>query len=184
MEIAGFNIDVQVLASLAVIVGWYILHLLTRRFITTMGGSKGVPRIRAVHVYRYLRIILLFVALAVLSLIWGVGFSGMLVFASSVFAVVGVALFAQWSIISNITSGVIIFFSFPARIGNYIRVVDGDNTIEGRISEITLFQILLSGEDGSIISYPSNLLLQKPVMIYKKGKPPAASGGSGPEAQS
>ena len=83
--------------------------------------------------------------------------------ASSVFAVIGVALFAQWSILSNVTSSLIIFFTFPAKVGDRIRVPDHENPVEGVIKEITLFQVELRDKDNNPIFYPNNLLLQKPV---------------------
>lgn len=89
---------------------------------------------------------------------------GFSVFASSLFAIIGVAMFAQWSILSNITASVIIFFNFPARVGDTIKIIDGDNSIEGTIKEITLFQVELKDSDGNLIIYPNNLLLQKPIV--------------------
>ena len=73
-------------------------------------------------------------------------------------------MFAQWSILSNVTASIIIFFTFPARVGDSIRIVDGDNSVEGKIKEISLFQIELNDQDGNLIMYPNNLLLQKPVV--------------------
>ena len=58
----------------------------------------------------YLYGFLLFIALFI---IWGVQLQSLNVFLSSIFAVIGVAFFAQWSILSNITAGVVMFFSFP-----------------------------------------------------------------------
>ncbi|MFT5862207.1 MAG: MscS family membrane protein [Flavobacteriales bacterium] len=43
---------------------------------------------------------------------------------SSVFAVVEIGFFAQWSALSNLTSGVIIFFTFPYKIGDHIKIHD------------------------------------------------------------
>jgi small-conductance mechanosensitive channel len=99
-----------------------------------------------------------------IAFIWSVDFEGFSVFASSFFAIVGVALFAQWSILSNVTASIIIFFNFPARVGDTIRIVDGDNSVEGKIKEISLFQIELNDHDGNLVIYPNNLLLQKPVV--------------------
>lgn len=51
-----------------------------------------------------------------LIVIWGVETKDILFTVSSIATVIGVAFFAQWSILSNITSGMILFFSFPFRI--------------------------------------------------------------------
>jgi small-conductance mechanosensitive channel len=84
-----------------------------------------------------------------------------------VLTVVGVALFAQWSILSNITSGIILLFSFPFKIGDYIRIHDKDFPIEAEIDDIRAFHTLLKTRDGEIITYPNTLLLQKGISIIK-----------------
>jgi small-conductance mechanosensitive channel len=84
---------------------------------------------------------------------------------SSVFAIIGVGLFAQWSILSNITSGVILFFSFPFRIGDFIKIHDKDFPIEAQIEDIKAFHTLLRTKEGELLTYPNNMLLQKGISI-------------------
>ena len=106
-------------------------------------------------------------ALIVIAFIWSVDIKGVSVVASSIFAIIGVAMFAQWSILSNVTASIIIFFTFPARVGDRVRIVDGDDSIEGTIMEITLFQTELKDSQENRVLYPNNLLLQKPVIKIK-----------------
>lgn len=87
---------------------------------------------------------------------------------SSVFAVIGVALFATWSILSNITAGIILFFYFPYKIGDRIRLQDKDFTDEAIIIDIQSFTVHLLKNDGELLTYPNNLLLQKGVVLVKK----------------
>lgn len=84
---------------------------------------------------------------------------------SSVFAVIGIAFFAQWSILSNITSGVIMFFTFPYKIGDLIMIHDKEYDYQGVIEEIRAFHIVLKTNNHQIITYPNSLLLQKGVSI-------------------
>lgn len=99
-------------------------------------------------------------------LIWGVKFSDVGLVFSSMFAVIGVALFAQWSILSNITSGIIMFFTFPYKIGDRIKIHDKDFIPEVLIIEdIKTFHIILKSENGNVHSYPNNLILQKGVSM-------------------
>jgi small-conductance mechanosensitive channel len=86
---------------------------------------------------------------------------------SSVFAVIGIALFAQWSILSNVTSGVIMFFTFPYKIGDYIKIHDKDVPCEGIIEDIKTFHIILHTTDNEIVTYPNSMMLQKGVSIVK-----------------
>jgi small-conductance mechanosensitive channel len=109
---------------------------------------------------------------AALTLIWGVNFRDLGLLLSSVFAVIGVALFAQWSILSNITAGVIIFFSYPFKIGNTVRIMDkeisySENPEENVfiIEDIKAFHLHLRRKNGEILTYPNNMVLQKGVAL-------------------
>lgn len=139
----------------------------TRSFLKKIGKIKEVSQKRIFYI-NVLANVLIFVIFALsLSMIWSVSISGMFVFVSSIFTVIGVALFAQWSILSNITASIIVFFSFPTRIGDTIKIIDGDNGVEGEIVEITLFQIKIIDKDKNIILYPNNLFIQKPIKKIK-----------------
>jgi len=141
-------------------------------FLKKIGKFKRVSEKRVYYISKTFSIVILAVALFVLAIIWSVSLSGLLIFASSIFAVIGVALFAQWSILSNVTASVIIFFTFPSRVGDMIKVIDGENSISGEIIEISLFQIEIMDEEGNIILYPNNLFIQKPIqkINYKQEK--------------
>lgn len=96
--------------------------------------------------------------------IYGVNQAEMAVFLGSVLAVIGIALFAQWSILSNITSGVIIFFNYSVKIEVRIRIMENDYEIEGTISDIGLFFGTLKTSSTEYISIPNSVSLSK--MIY------------------
>jgi small-conductance mechanosensitive channel len=86
---------------------------------------------------------------------------------SSVFAVIGVAMFAQWSILSNVTAGIILFFSFPFKIGDRIQILDKDLESSGTylIEDIRAYHLHLRKENGQLVTYPNNLMLQKAVCV-------------------
>ncbi|GAA4084160.1 mechanosensitive ion channel family protein [Zhongshania borealis] len=94
----------------------------------------------------------------------GLGYHQVFIFISSFLAVLGIALIAQWSMLSHLTAGVIIFFAFPYGIGDRIRVVDKDDDISGRILEIALFHVLIRRDDGTTVVYPNSMMLQKAVI--------------------
>ncbi|MEX1670675.1 mechanosensitive ion channel family protein [Zhongshania guokunii] len=94
----------------------------------------------------------------------GLGYHQVFIFMSSFLAVLGIALIAQWSMLSHLTAGVIIFFAFPYRIGDRIKVVDKDDDITGRILEIALFHVLIRRDDGTTVVYPNSMILQKAVI--------------------
>jgi len=157
----------NVLWSLGVIAAGY---LGMRVFKQLLGRVAEAKKVMPQRVFYIARIFELFIALLVatgLLFVWSVDIKGVSVVASSVFAIVGVAMFAQWSILSNVTASIIIFFSFPARVGDRVRIVDGDLSVEGEITEISLFQTEILSVEGHTVFYPNNLLLQKPVVKLK-----------------
>ena len=103
----------------------------------------------------------------ILGLTWDISFEGLSVYFLSFFTVAGVALFASWSLLSNITSAILLFFYFPYRIGDRIRIVDGDNSIEGIVFDLNMFSIIIKNDDGQKVTYPNNLALQKAIIMIK-----------------
>jgi MscS family membrane protein len=76
---------------------------------------------------------------------------------------VGVGLFANWSMLSNITASIIIFFFYPYKVGESIKIIDGENSVEGTVMDITLFNIEIKTAEGRTVTYPNNLAIQKPM---------------------
>ncbi|MFT7304975.1 MAG: small-conductance mechanosensitive channel [Candidatus Azotimanducaceae bacterium] len=158
-------------ASLVVI---YILATqILRRVLKNVGERKQAAPQRAIYISKVFNFGLVTVGGFLLSLIWGLDYDSVFVLASSVLAVLGVAFFAQWSILSNITASIVIFFSYSARIGDLVRIVDGDNSLEGEILDINLFQVLLRDPRGDLINYPNNLIIQKPLVKIAEFTVPA-----------
>ena len=158
----------EILLSLAVVVGIYISFRLFKGILQKYALIKEVSQKRIFYISKVFEILFIFVSIILLFFVWSVDIKSVALFASSFFAIVGVALFAQWSILSNVTASIIIFFNFPAKIGDKIKIVDGDNSVEGVIKEISLFQIELLDSDENVVFYPNNLLLQKPVVKLKQ----------------
>jgi small-conductance mechanosensitive channel len=157
-------LGVNIIWTFAAVLLTYIAFRLFKRIIIRIAHKKEVPTERVFYIQKVFEVLFALAGFIAIAFIWSVDFKGFSVFASSIFAIVGVALFAQWSILSNVTASIIIFFNFPARVGDTIKIIDGDNSVEGKIKEISLFQTELNDLDGNLIIYPNNLLLQKPVI--------------------
>lgn len=99
-------------------------------------------------------------------IVWGVDQTELAFFVSSVLTVIGIALFAQWSILSNITSGMILFFNHSVKLDDTVSVIDKDYQIVGRVSDIGLFFVILKTEEDEKVSIPNNVFVQK--MIKQK----------------
>ncbi|UZE95402.1 mechanosensitive ion channel family protein [Alkalimarinus alittae] len=117
-----------------------------------------------------LNILLVIGALASSLIVWGFDFKGLLTLSASILAVTGVALFASWSILSNVTAFFLLLAHTSYRRGNFIRVIEADNYIEGYISEINLFNTKLISEDREVIIYPNNLLLSRPTIVNPRDR--------------
>lgn len=147
--------------------------LLVIRFIIVfivkrIGRQSGATEKRAILIGRYATVTLFLNALLIEAFILGAHFEDISLVFSSVFAVIGIALFAIWSILSNVTSGIIMFFSFPYKVGDKIKIHDKDYPIEGIIEDIRAFQLHLRLDNGDLITYPNNLILQKAVTLIQK----------------
>lgn len=147
-----------------------ILFFVIRHFIIQLINKADIKKKgnKAAH-RKYIQKILLAglfsVILAINCIIWEISFHGLSFYFASFFTVAGVALFANWSVLSNFTASVILFFNYSINIGDEIKIVDGDKFIEGTVEDITLFYIQLSTEDDKIVNYPNNLALQRPIYI-------------------
>lgn len=150
--------------SSIVLVGYLVSSNVISNVLVRIGRAKKAAPKRAKYISKMFNIAIALVSGFALFFIWGVDYHGIVVFGSSVLAITGVALFAQWSILSNLTASIVIFFIYPARIGDRIRIVDGDNSLEGIIVDINMFQVLIEDDEHNLVNYPNNLLIQKPLI--------------------
>ncbi|CAM3977120.1 mechanosensitive ion channel domain-containing protein [Flavobacterium cucumis] len=156
------------IATLVVLLLYVILRVSIAKVVKRFATLNEVLEHRTNLIIKYINLLLGLLAFFSITIIWGVKKDQILLFISSVFAVVGVASFAQWSILSNITAGIILFFSYPFKIGDRIKIHDKDFPIEGEIEDIKAFYMVLKTSDGETITYPNNLLMQKGIsVIYK-----------------
>lgn len=157
----------QEIATLIVLLVYFILRISSNKLVRKYATLNEVLEHRTNLVIKYINLLLGILALISIVIIWGVKKDQILLFISSVFAVVGVASFAQWSILSNITAGIILFFSYPFKIGDKIKIHDKEYPIEGEIDDIKAFYVILKSSDGEMITYPNNLLMQKGISVLK-----------------
>ena len=158
----------EIINSATVLITFFIIQLVIKLILITIGKSRNILIGRTKLVVRYFTVTLLFLALLIIAFIFGVNIEDIVVLFSSVFAILGITLFASWSILSNVTSGIVMFFSFPYKIGDKIRIHDNDLNTEAIIEDIRSFQIHLRLDNGDLVTYPNNLLLQKAVTLVEK----------------
>ena len=157
----------QIVASVIVIVLLPLSKYLARKLVNRYGLITHKIEIRMRQVKQIISLIINITFVFVLTIIWGVQPQNLLIGLSSIFAVLGVALFAQWSLLSNITSGLVMFFSAPYRVGDRIHIIDKDIPIIANIEIIGVFYTHIRTDDDELVVLPNNLFLQKIVSIKK-----------------
>ena len=100
--------------------------------------------------------------------IWGLSGAQILVYLTSILAILGVALFAQWSILSNVTAGVVLYFNHPLKLGDYIKILDKDIPMEGYIEDISLYFLHIKTKGGERYTIPNNIVLQKILTVVNE----------------
>lgn len=60
------------------------------------------------------------------------------------------------------------FFNFPYKVGDKIKIHDVDFPITAIIEDIRAFHLHLRLDNGNLVTYPNNLMLQKAVTLVKK----------------
>lgn len=116
-----------------------ILLMIVAQFISNRAINNALKRFRFILQRRRLItklinfIVFLLSAIAIVA-IWGIDQSELFLFLSSVVTVIGIAFFAQWSLLSNMTSALILFFNHPVKIGDSIEIFDKDFPVKGTIN--------------------------------------------------
>lgn len=162
------NYQTELIVSGFVLLFLVIVRIITNTLIRKIGRKSGINDARIKLISRYVTVTLLLIAILIESFVFGAEPKDLAVVFSSVFAVIGIGLFAIWSILSNITSGIIMFFSFPYKVGDKIKIHDKDFPIQAIIEDIRAFQLHLRLDNGDLVTYPNNLMLQKGVTLVQK----------------
>jgi len=158
---------IEIIATLIVVLSVFILRIIIKKLVRKYAKRSEIIEHRANLVIKYINLLINIIALISLIVILGVNKKDILLTISSITTVIGVAMFAQWSILSNITSGIILFFFFPFKIGDTIKIHDNDFPIQAEIEDINAFHVDLKTIDNERITYPNNLLLQKGISIIR-----------------
>jgi len=164
-----FNTYSSEIINSALVFGiFFILQLFANILVRRLGRSKHKHKARIKLVRRYVSASFFLIALLIEAFVLGVEMDDLALIFSSILAILGITLFANWSIFSNVTSGIIMFFSFPYRIGDKIHVHDKEHEVIGVIEDIRSFQIHIRTKTGELMTYPNNMLLQKAVTLVEK----------------
>ena len=155
----------EILRTVIVITAFILLNFSIKKLIKRYAKSAHLSEHRTNLIFKYISFFIFALISVIIFAIWGIKSDDIFSFIGTALTIIGVAFFAQWSILSNITSGMIMFFTFPFRIGDVIRIHDKDFPIEAQIEDIKAFHTILRNREGELITYPNSLLLQKGVSV-------------------
>lgn len=159
------TLDVQIIETVIVVFAYIVSYFITKITINNFLKNTQLQRGRRKIMIKAFNLIFLLAAVLLIGAIWGLKQNQIALFASTILTALGIAFFAQWSLLSNITSSIILFFNHPLKIGDTIEILDKESSFEGEITDLTYFFLHLKLKNGKIITIPNSLLLQKSVAI-------------------
>lgn len=157
--------SVKLIATAIAIVVFILLKYVSKKIVKKYGQFTHKAEGRMEQMRQIMAILINITFLFILAIIWGVRPDNLLVGLTTILTFLGVALFAQWSVLSNITAGIIMFFSAPYRLGDRIKIIDKDIPIVATIETIKTFYTHIRTDDGELIVLPNNIFLQKIISI-------------------
>jgi small-conductance mechanosensitive channel len=161
---------IQIIETIVAFLGYILTHYITKVFINDKLKQTHLQRgrrkmiVKAVHLFSFITIVIL------LSAIWGLKQNEIAVFVGTILTALGIAFFAQWSLLSNITSSLLLFFNHPIKIGDHLKILDKDFPLEGEVTDLTYFFVHLKTESQEVITIPNSLFLQKSVSVKEQNK--------------
>nr|WP_109621770.1 mechanosensitive ion channel domain-containing protein [Sediminitomix flava] len=160
--------QINILKTISVFILYLLVKNICYKLINQTLNNKQLLKFRGELIKRVVNIIFISISLIMISVIWGVDQSELVVFLGSVLTIIGVAFFAQWSLLSNITSSIILFFSHPIRLNDSITILEGkEYELEGKVIDIGLFFVTVLTDEGDEIILPNNIFIQKSIKKRK-----------------
>lgn len=159
------NIEQKILKTVIVLIALTAIRFVMNHQVNRAFKKFHFKLARRRITIKLVNFFLFIAAMVGLVAVWGIDKEKIILYLSSALTVLGIAFFAQWSILSNITSGLILFFTHPLRLGDTLRVIEKDSMVEGKIDDITFFFVHLKTIDGEKITLPNSILLQKTISI-------------------
>lgn len=155
----------KTLETLLIVFLYVLLRFFTARIIGKTIKEKLFHPSRSKIIKRAIISLLSIIALIIILAIWGVRQAQLAFYLGSILTVIGVAMFAQWSLLSNITSSIIMFFYNNVRIDDTVTILETkDYEITGQVEKIGLFfTVIYIRETDETISMPNNIFILKTI---------------------
>ena len=155
------TLNIQIIESVIIVSCYIILYFILKIFINNFLKKTRLERSRRKLAIRSVQLITTITAIILLTGVWGFKQNEIALFASTIFTALGIAFFAQWSLLSNITSSILIFFNHPVKLGDYVKVLHKDYHYEGEVTEMNYFFVHIKTINNEIITIPNSHFFQK-----------------------
>ena len=156
----------KLLWSIVIIVTAFFTRLFITQSLKKIQLKFGFQQVRIIVTNKIISILIYVSTIVIVAFTWGVDEEQLLIYVSSFLTILGIAFFAQWSILSNITAGIILFINYPVKIGDTITILEKDNNITGEIRDIGAFFITLRTPNKELITMPNSVILQKNIKYF------------------
>ena len=153
--------NIQVIETMIIIGGYITLYLIFKIVINNFLKRTRLERSRRKMAIKAVQLFTTITAIILLTGVWGFKQNEIALFASTILTALGIAFFAQWSLLSNITSSILIFFNHPVKLGDYVKVLHKDYHYEGEVTEMNYFFVHLKTNDNEIITIPNSHFFDK-----------------------
>ena len=147
---------IQIIETLLILGIYIILYIVFKTIINNFLKKTRLERGRRKMMIRTVQLFMSITTIILLTGIWGFKQSEIAIFASTILTALGVAFFAQWSLLSNISSSILIFFNHPVKLGDFVKVLHKDYRLEGEVVELNYFFVHLKTVDHEIITIPNS----------------------------
>lgn len=162
----AFNI--QIIETLIILGCYIILYLIFKTVINNFLKKTRLERSRRKMAIKSFQLFTTMAAIILLTGVWGFKQNEIALFASTILTALGIAFFAQWSLLSNITSSILIFFNHPVKLGDYVKVLHKDYHYEGEVTEMNYFFVHIKTDDNEIITIPNSHFFEKSFSVSEK----------------
>lgn len=163
-----FLTDYKIIGSIIVTLTGLLLRFITSQSLRKIRIKFDFQKSRMIVIYKIITFLIYCTILVLIAFIWGVDEKQLIIYISSFLTILGIAFFAQWSLLSNITAGLILFINYPVKIGDTITILEKDNNTTGEIIDIGAFFITLKTNDNEMITIPNSVVLQKSISYKTK----------------
>lgn len=166
MNITSTEIN-NIFFSFILLVIFFSVKTIFYKGIGSFGKRNSFSFERILRTKRFVTFFIGIIIFSLLLLVWGVNLKEFFLITATTFTIIGTACFASWSNLSNISSGIILFFSYQIKLGDRIKVGVGDGVVIGTIWDMKLFYVEIKTDEKETILYPNNMLLHQSVTVLK-----------------